>query len=181
MVKMKSQKFKFLDDNIQKILAPLLRNQTFLRMVYNLNSYPLEKQYYKDSTLVLQPDIITPYQNMMSDGHMVLTLFNQSVLSEQKVMIFLSHLRSPFTDGLSITSESTYAITIVVPYIYVALPITHEQRQHIIAREICNELDGQKITGIGNIYCTLGSEAKINDTYQAFDILLKVTNSNVHS
>lgn len=172
-----STKFSYIGEHIQKLLSPILKDVNFLRYIYYLNPYnsPLEEYYYDENgNKILQPNITKTWKELIEDKTIVLTLFNQTVLKQEKITIFFSYLNARYNDGGAISGDVIYEMNIVVPYSSIMIPNTHEQRQHKIADIVCSYIDNQPIAGVGNVYCISAGSYKENDNYEGIFLRFKV-------
>lgn len=172
-----SKKFAFVDDHIQKLLSPLKSSQEFLRLVYYLSEFdsPLEPFFYDGNGVkVMQPDISKTWQDIISDKSIVLTLFNPTILTKEKVTVFFSYLLAKFDDNSLFNDDVIYEMNIVVPYNKIMIPNTMQQRQHRIAKIVCELIDNQPLAGVGNVFCIHASTYKENDDYEGLCLRFKV-------
>lgn len=172
-----STKFKYIDDHITKILTPLKTSQEFLRLIYYLSEFqsPLEPYFFDESgNKIMQPDIIKTWQQLISDKTIVLTLFNSTILTKEKVTIFFSYLLAKYDDNSLFNDDVIYEMNIVVPYNKVMIPNTIQQRHHKIANAVCQLIDNQPIAGVGNVFCIHASTYKENDDYEGLCLRFKV-------
>jgi len=168
---------KYVDDHIQKILAPLRTSQEFLRLIYYLSEFqsPLEPYFFDENgNRVLQPDITKTWQELISDKSIVLTLFNSTILTKEKVTVFFAHLLSKYDDNSNFNDDTIYEMNIVVPYNKIMIPNTIQQRHNRIAKVVCELIDNQPIAGIGNVFCIHVSTYKENDDYEGLCLRFKV-------
>jgi hypothetical protein len=162
----KSLKFKHMSKNTIKLIFTLLGNQNLIRYIHYLGGYnPL------DSNL---PDV-SPGE--VKTRNFVLTTFNEKILEETKVSIFLYPHVSNFSRKS--TAKDIYELVIAIPYKYWVIEGVSELRAFEIANEIAKSIDFENIVGIGNIYITRAETFKVNDEFSGLVMNFEVTNPNV--
>jgi len=110
-----STKFAYIEDSIKAMLEPLKSDQNFLRLINYLSDFPYQQSYYDDAqNLVLQPDIVMPY-DLIGNSDILLTLFNPLIVKDAKVYIFFSHLHFNSNDTTALI-EHNFVMDIVIPY-----------------------------------------------------------------
>lgn len=173
MQQLTSTKFAYISSSIKAMLEPLKSDQTFLRMIKYQTDYPLELQYFTDEgDTIDQPDIPMPY-DLIGNKDVLLTLFNPTIIIDEKIYTFFSHLH--FTSyPNSALIEHTFILTVVLPYHIIQMG--DELRTAIISDEICKCIDNQNIADVGRCYVSNGDSFVVNDTYQGFRLLIKADN-----
>jgi len=169
-----STKFAYISSSIKKMLEPLKSDQTFLRMIKYMSDYPLELQYFSDDgvTTFEQPDIEMPC-DLIGNKDVLLTLFNPSIVVDEKIYIFFSHLHFTSYPNSAIV-EHTFVMDVVLPYHIIQMG--DKLRTEIIADEICKCIDNQNLADIGRCYVSNGDEYVVNSTYQGFRLFIKADN-----
>jgi len=161
-----STKFSYIEKTIISMLEPLKSNQKFLRLIKYLNPYPFSTEYYPNdgsNTEILQPDISMPY-DLIGNKDVLLTLFNPSIVVNEKIFIFFSHLRSESYDKTALIKH-TFVIDLVIGYDM--LQMGDELRNIQICDEICKCWDNQSfLADVGRIALTKTDSYAINDTYE---------------
>lgn len=166
MMKKTSLKFKHMSINTTKIVLNLLLNQNLMRYIHYLGDYnPL------DSRL---PDVEA---DEVKKKNFILTKFNDKIITETKILMFVNPLRGRFTGSAS--SDDFYEINIIVPRDYWIIGNTSEIRAFEIAYEIGQSLDQKNIAGVGDVKIVNWDTWKVNDSFDGLSLLLSVTNGTV--
>lgn len=172
-----STKFANVENSIKRMLAPLENNQTFLRYLLNNNNYPLESQYYDDGgVLHIQNDYILPY-DLVGNKNILLTLFNQTIVTESKNYFFFSHVSFSSNENTSILVTHNYVIDLVIPYNNIQ--IGDKLRNIRLVDLIMQSIDNQYISGLGKIFITQGRDYVVNDVYQGLTLNIKVQDERI--
>lgn len=131
-----SLKFKFIEQNLMNILMLVVTNQNILRYIKYLNDDPLD-------------DYLPDVEGTLINEHIILSPFDKEVASVSEVKLFFypfkSHLKS------KPLGKHVYMFDIICPIRYFILQGRGEFRTIRIADEIARMIDGQTITGIGEI------------------------------
>ena len=157
-----SLKFKFIEENLSKMLILLVNNQDFKRYIVYLDKYPL------DPTL---PDV----NDNLIGKYIFLQPFSEDILEESRVMLFINPYEGDLKD-IHIGYD-TYVIDIIVPIRYWLIAGKGEIRPFRIAREIANTLDNQYIAGIGRINIVKYRLFKVNELYAGLALWVNVVNA----
>jgi|GEM_PF-1779860 len=169
-----STKFAYIEDSIKAMLEPLKSDQNFLRLINYLSDFPYQQSYYDDAqNLVLQPDIVMPY-DLIGNGNILLTLFNPLIVKDAKVYIFFSHLHFNSNDTTALI-EHNFVMDIVIPYENIQMG---DQLRNIrICDEICRCIDNQSaIADVGRVSCNKGDSYIVNDIYEGIRLYFKADN-----
>lgn len=177
-----STKFSNVETDMLSILTPLKNNQTFLRMIKYLSNYPLEQQTYDTvkNVVVSQPDLPVPYDltGDSTGGRLILlTLFNQNIVTEAKVYIFFSHLDFSSNESQSIIANHDYVMDILIPYQNVQMD--DKLRNIRIVDEIMKSVDNQYIAGFNQVFIKKGKDYILNANYQGVTLYFSVQNPRV--
>jgi len=159
-----SLKFKFIEENLSKMLSLLINNQNFKRYIVYLDKYPLDPSL---------PDV----NDNLIGKNIHLTPISEDILEATSVKIFIN----PYEGNLKNTpiGYDTYIIDIVVPIRYWLITGRGEIRPFRIAREIANTLDNQYIAGTERINIVKYRLFKVNELYAGLSIWLDVANATV--
>ena len=167
-----SLKFKHIADNALKIAELLVTNQNILRYInYNTNS-PLDLKTIDGSgKKVSQPDLTLS----LKDSGILLTPYNEDILNETKVKVFISPLKPKNNTGVLV--DDVYVVNIVCPIDYYVLDEKYEFRPFNIAYEICQELDNKNVAGVGKCNVFDWNNGKLNTNYCITNLFISVTNA----
>ena len=154
-------KFKHIENNLVKLLSLLLSSQNIAKYIYYLVDDPLS-----------EPDVTV---DLMANGNVILTLFDEKVLIESQVKLFLN----PFQGSLKSMplSDITFTMDIIVPNIYWILSGMGQLRPYRISDEFAQLVDGKKVAGIGEVNITNFKSYKLNDTYSGLTLFIEVNSS----
>lgn len=171
-----STKYSNIENDIKAMLTPLKNDQTFLRMVKYLSNYPLESEIYVNGNVVTQPDLSTPY-DLVGDETVILKLFNQNIVTEAKVYIFLSHLNFNSNESQTILTKHNYVMDILIPYQNIQMD--GQLRNVRIVDEVMKNLDNQYISGVDKVFIRKGNDYILNNNYQGVTLYISVDNARV--
>ena len=138
----------------------MLSSQNILKYIYHLVDDPLSES---DVT-----------EDLMVNGNIILTLFDETVLTNSQVKVFLN----PFNGSLKSMplSDIVFTLDIIVPNIYWKLNGMGQIRPYRIADEFAQLVDGKKI-GIGEANVTNFKAYKVNATYSGLTLFIEVNSS----
>lgn len=164
-----SLKFKHIGTNALKILSHIIFNQNFLRYVKYLDDNPLDSA---------KPDI----EDMLTEtGDLVLSPFDNRVLTESKIKMFYYPLRGNMKNKS--VSPDVYEFDIVCPLQYWIINRTGvglgDSRPFLMAYEIAKQIDNKNVAGIGTVEITDWRVGKVNDNYAVLSLFIEVNNANV--
>lgn len=159
-----SLKFKFIEENLSKMLGLLINNQNFKRYIVYLDKYPLDPSL---------PDI----NDNLIGKNIYLTPISEDILDTASVKVFINSYEGNLRNNP--IGYDIYVIDIVVPVRYWLISGKGEIRPFRIAREIANTLDNQYIAGTEKINITKYHIFKINESYSGLTVWLEVTNATV--
>ena len=110
----------------------------------------------------------------MGNGNIILTLFDETVLTNSQVKVFLK----PVNGALKSMplSDIVFTLDIIVPNLYWKLNGMGQIRPYRIADEFAQLVDGQKI-GIGEANITNFKAYKVNATYSGLTLFIEVNSS----
>lgn len=142
----------------------MINSQNILRYIYYLDNDPLDPS---------KPNVTA---NLMTTGNIILTLFDEKILTDSKVKIFLN----PFMGNLKTMplSDITFTMDILVPNTYWILSGMGQLRPYRIADEFAQLVDGQKVAGIGECVVTNFKSYKLNETYSGLTLFIEVNSSS---
>lgn len=176
MEEITSLQFDSIEENLQLMLQPLKSDQEFLRYVLNLNDFPLEQAYIDSSgNLKQQPDIPMPF-DLVGSQTVLLTLFNQNILTNSKVQIFFSPLNGVSAEGDPIF-HNKYTVDIVIPYSSMVINSTGKLRMFRIANRIAKAWGNKYIAGIGKTILYSWKTYVVDTTFQGINLMFKVDDS----
>ncbi len=158
-----SLKFKFIEESLQSMLELISSNQNIKRYLKHLTNNPLASSL---------PDI----EGNLMDENIYLTPFDETILEEIKVMMFLyPH------DGRFITPKSKhiYCCDIICPIGYWVLLGTGKFRPTRIADEICMMIDQKNVAGIGDVEINNYKIGKVSKAYGFLTLFIEVTTASI--
>jgi len=159
----KSYKFKNIEANLIKLLYIILSNQPILKYIYYLDSDP---QSHADVEI-----------NLLETGNIVLTLFDETILTEECVKIFLNPLQGDLRKQP--LSDITFTLDIVMNNSLWILTGRGELRAYRIADEFAELVDGKNVAGIGDVEITRFQAFKSGTSYSGLSLLIKVNSSTM--
>lgn len=147
------------------MLSLLLGSQNISRYVYYLDNDPLDPS---------KSDVTV---DLLGNGNIILTLFDEKVLTESQVKLFLN----PFQGTLKTMplSDIVFTLDIIVPNLYWILSGMGQLRPYRIADEFAQLVDGQKVAGLGMVNITNFKAYKVNDTYSGLTLFIGVNSSTL--
>jgi len=159
----KCLKFKYIEKNLLKLLSLILDSQPILKYIFYLNNDPQS-----------QPNVT---ENLLETGHIILTPFNSTILSEQKVCMFIN----PYSGNLEKQplSNLVYLIDIVIPSSKWLLSGLGEIRAFRISDEISKLIDKQRVMGITETEITQFKIYKVGDSYSGLSLWIRVNSSTM--
>ena len=146
-----------------KLLSLLLESKNISKYIYHLVDDPLSES---DVT-----------EDLMGNGNIILTLFDETVLTNSQVKVFLN----PFNGSLKSmpTSDIVFTLDIIVPNLYWKLNGMGQIRPYRIADEFAQLVDGQKVAGMGEVNITNFKAYKVNATYSGLTLFIEVNSSTL--
>ena len=146
-----------------KLLSLLLESKNISKYIYHLVDDPLSES---DVT-----------EDLMVNGNIILTLFDETVLTNSQVKVFLN----PFNGSLKSMplSDIVFTLDIIVPNLYWKLNGMGQIRPYRIADEFAQLVDGQKVAGIGEVNITNFKAYKVNATYSGLTLFIEVNSSTL--
>ena len=141
----------------------LLGSQNISKYIYHLVDDPLSES---DVT-----------EDLMGNGNIILTLFDETVLTNSQVKVFLN----PFNGSLKSMplSDIVFTLDIIVPNLYWKLNGMGQIRPYRIADEFAQLVDGQKVAGMGEVNITNFKAYKVNATYSGLTLFIEVNSSTL--
>lgn len=158
-----SLKFQHIENNLVKLFTLIYENKNISKYVYYLVDDPLS-----------MPDVTV---DLLENGNYLLTVFDDKVLEEEKVRIFLN----PYSGDLRNIpiGEITYIMDIVVPNAKWILRGLGQIRAFRIADEFSKMVDGQYVAGLGQVNITNFRLFKVNNSYSGISLFIKVNTSTL--
>jgi len=133
----------------------LLSSKNISKYIYHLVDDPLSES---DVT-----------EDLMGNGNIILTLFDETVLTNSQVKVFLN----PFNGSLKSMPLSDIVFTLDI------LNGMGQIRPYRIADEFAQLVDGQKVAGIGEVNITNFKAYKVNTTYSGLTLFIEVNSSTL--
>ena len=155
-----SLKFEYIESNLVKLFSLLYSNQNIAKYVY----------YLIDDPLSIQENVPI---DLYSEGYYLLTVFDNSIPTVEKVRIFLN----PFSGNLKSigTGEILYQMDIIVPNSKWILNGMGQIRAFRITSEFNKMVDQKPVAGIGSVKVEGFRTFKVNDTYSGISIFINTT------
>lgn len=152
--------------NTIKLLFTLLGNQDLLRYIHYLGDCnPLD---------ISLPDV-SPSE--VKDDNFILTTFNEKILEENKILIFLNPHRGHF--NRSTTAKHIYELVVTIPYKYWIIEDISELRAFSIADEIAKSVDQKNIVGIGDVFIVDYDTFKLNDIFSGLVMYIETISPTI--
>lgn len=159
-----SIKFKHMSTNRMKIISELLKNQRLLKYLTYLNDNPLSGADV-NAGAVLRDNV-------------VLTKFNETILTETKILMFLTTDSIRFSRG-RVLDDTIYNLDIVLPNDKWTIYSNMIERPMAIADEIAKSIDQQRVAGIGEVWISAVNTGKANSTYSFLNLKISVANGTI--
>lgn len=157
-----SGKFKFIGQNLDKMMYMIVTNQNILRYMKYLDYDPLSTN---------QPDVTE--DDLV--GQFVTDLFDSETMEATKVKLFFHPLEGVL--DIQPVGYDIYMLDIVIPTNYWKIQSRGEFRAFKIAEEISKRIDGQKIAGIGEIDIIKWKTYKVESTHKGLSLWVKVNST----
>ena len=134
-------------------------NNSLMKMIHTLGTNEKFLKYARlmvETPLASNKSIFELKANLISDTGLYNGLFNlqpssDEVVIEERVYIFAYPLRPSAEMFQTPTNMTLYVFDIIVPNQYFLCDHGTEQRAMMIAHEMAQTLDGERLTGIGEI------------------------------
>ena len=141
----------------------LLESKNISKYIYHLVDDPLSE--------------LDVTEDLMANGNIILTLFDETVLTNSQVKVFLN----PFNGSLKSMplSDIVFTLDIIVPNLYWKLNGMGQIRPYRIADEFAQLVDGQKVAGMGEVNITNFKAYKVNATYSGLTLFIEVNSSTL--
>lgn len=171
----RSVKFKDLNRHKLVIAEKIYNNQNILRYMNYMTDDPLAKRTVnRQGKIVEQPDLNISFD----DAHLYTRAFDENILSTSHCSLFIHALEGNLSARQSI-GYITYEIDIVCPCEFQILEGTRENRDGDIADEICGDIDGHMVTGVGDVEILTFKEGKLEKDYTYLALFVRVKNFTV--
>lgn len=158
----KSFKFKHISTHLLKLVSLITSNQNILKCITYLDNNPLSN-----------PDVTED----LIGKNIILTLFDESILDENKISIFINPIR--FNLSRQPVGEITYAIDIIIPNQYWLLHGQGILRGYLIGDEIVQLLDQQHGIGVGEANVYGGNAFTVGTNYMGLSLEVRITTSTL--
>lgn len=159
-----SYKFKNIENNLEKLLDAFMANDNFMKYVYYLNDNPLAES-------------IVPKKLDVMDKNIVLTPFDEEVLEESKITLFINPIDGDYER--SSLSVLTFLVEIVIPIKKWNLPGKINIRAFRIADEIAKEVDQKHVAGISEVVVGRHKLFKLNKEFSGISLPITVKSSTM--
>jgi len=157
-----SYKFKNIENNLEKLLTAFLANEDFKKYVYYLSDNPLA-------------ETIVPTDKQVRDNNIVLTPFDEDVLDNTKVTMFINPIEGDYSR--TPLSAITFLVEIVVPIKKWLLPGIVNIRAFRIADEIAKDIDQKHVAGISEVIVGKHKLFKLNKEFSGITLPVTVRSS----
>lgn len=155
-----SYKFKHIENNLIKLLEIFLGNENLKKYLYYLTDDPLAEANVT--------------ANLLND-YIVLTPFDEEILSAEKVTMFINPIEGDYTRHP--LSNIIFMIDVVIPHNKWLLSGTGKIRAFRIADEIAKDIDQQKVAGIGDVIVSKHKIFKLNKEFSGITLPIVVKSS----
>lgn len=162
-----SVRYSNISTNINQLAAELLRNKRLLMWMTYLTDDPESPNNPK----------VNP-KDVLGRG-IVLTRVNEYILQKTEAKIFIAP-KGGVDQRNTVLSTTVFEVNIVMPNALGYVYKLRKDRFAEIASEIAKSLDGQYITGIGDVKVSTNFNSyKINETYAGMMLHVTVANSRL--
>lgn len=161
-----SYKFRNIEEYLLTIYELIINNQNLLKYMYYLDNDPLSHANISQSVI----------NNNIKD-HILLTLFDINILTDEKVQLFLNPYKGNLRDRPS--SDLLYRLDIVVPTDKWRLKGLGQLRAYRIADEFSQMVDGQAIAGVGNVVIFDFDAFKLSDKFSCLSLKFEVKSLSI--
>ena len=155
-----SYKFRNIENNLVKLLEVFLANENLKKYIYYLTDNPLSEA--------------TVTENLLAK-HIVLTPFDEEILSTDRVTVFVNPIEGDYTRHP--LSTIIFLIDVVIPHNKWLLPGTGKIRAFRIADEIAKDIDQKKVAGIGDVIVGKHKLYKLNKEFSGITLPVTVRSS----
>jgi len=143
----------------------LLSSQNIARYIIYLDNDPLD---------LSKPDVT---EDLMSNGNIILTLFDETILTESSVRVFLNPFSGSFKSQP--ISNITFIMDIIIPNEYWILSGLGQLRSFRIADEFSQLIDQKNVAGLGEVSIENFKSYKVNATYSGLTLFIEVNSSTL--
>lgn len=154
-----SQKFKYMGQNLNKLMMYICSNQNLLRYIKYLDNNPLDPM----KSDILDVDVENQIHTLM---------FNPELLNETKISLFVHPLEG--TLEMQPIGEDLYVADIVIPNQFWVLKGKGEMRGFNMAYEIANVIDGKNVAGVGKVEIIRWRSYEVENSYHGLTLWIKV-------
>lgn len=150
-------------------------NQNIKRLLFYTTKTPLEKiGVNTNDESIEQPDIETDFVHGMPRIH---SHFQDTILNELQTHIFVRRWKGNLSD--KVIGDNMITVDIIVPLIYLELNDEFD-RDSLIATEICDLVDNERIQSLGKIKVVqfVESNELKNKAFNTFTLFIEVPTSN---
>lgn len=161
---MESTKFLKIENNLLNLLEVILNSQNILKYIY-----------YIDSNDPLSESDISI--DLIENGNIILTLYNEDILSDKNVCLFLNPIRGDLSKQP--LSNLDYSLDIIMNTSLWIISGKGELRAYRIADEFAKLVDGKNITGIGDVIITRFESYKLGKDFSGLSLLIKINNTTL--
>lgn len=161
---MESTKFTKIETNLLKLLEVILNSQNILKYIY-----------YIDSNDPLSESDVSI--DLIENGNIILTLYNESIITSKGVYLFLNPLRGDLSKQP--LSDLSYSLDVIMDTTLWIIQGKGELRAYRIADEFAKLVDGKNITGIGDVVITKFDSFKLGNDFSGLSLLIKINNTTL--
>jgi hypothetical protein len=115
--------------------------------------------------------------NLIETGHIVLTPFDSTILSQERITLFLNPYEGNFRS--SSISDLMFLVDIIIPNGKWLLNGLGQIRGFRIADEISQLIDQQKVAGLTEPEITRFKIYKVNEDYSGLTLWIKINSSSM--
>jgi len=157
-----SNKLKKIESHLLKLLEVFMSSQNILKYIYYLDNNPLANPNVK--------------KDLKELGHIILSSFSGDIPTKDMVTVFFH----PFKGNLKTypSVNIVYAMNILIPNNKWEIDGLSQLRAYRIADEFSQLVDGQFVTGVGDVVITDFSDLPVGKTYQCLTLFIEVKTSS---
>lgn len=166
----KGNKYKFISENSQKLLDPLLKNKNLLKLLKYTSNDPLSEGDV-DIETVIDDGTNNP------ESIIYLDIFNPKIAIAEKISVYFSPYKSAkkYSHENIALGKFLFTLDVAIPHEYFVLRGQGKFRAWEIAYEIAKSIDQQEVAGIGKVLIESDNLSR-SDGYRILELTLSVEN-----
>lgn len=158
-----SYKFKYIEENLIKLVGILLQNENLKKYIIHLTDDPLS-----------EPNVT---EDLIESRNIILAPFDDRILTEEKVILFVNPLRGNLNNQP--LSDLIFLVDIIIPTSKWLLNGLGQIRAFRIADLIARDVDQKRIMGVKENEVTEFRIFKVNNNYSGLSLTIKVNSSSM--